>query len=81
MPSKHGNRMRLQILLESNRGQLLIEHAEEKGMRASELIRDIVYKYIQQHVGNDQYSDALRKDVQMWNESVESRLSRSSDTH
>lgn len=74
MSLKHGNRIRFQVLLESFRGQLLIDLAEERGMRATALVREIVYEYLAKNLDEDRYTDALRKDVQMWNESVEARV-------
>ena len=75
MPSKHGNRIHLHVLLEPSRGQILIDLAEQRGMRTSAFVRDIVYEYLAKNLDEDLYADALRKDVQMWNESVEARLS------
>ena len=74
MATKHGNRVYVQLLLEPFRGQLLLEHAEEKGVKASALIREIVYEYIAQNVGEEEYIVALVKDKQKWQEAVEARL-------
>ena len=74
MASKHGNRVYVQLLLEPFRGQLLLEHAEEKGVKLSALIREIVYEYIAQNVGEEEYMGALIKDKQKWQEAVDARL-------
>ena len=74
MPSTHGNRIKMQILLESFRGQLLIDLAKKRGIRTSALVREIVYEYLAENVDEDLYADAVSRDVQMWSESVEARL-------
>ena len=74
MATKHGNRVYVQLLLEPFRGQLLLEHAEEKGVKSSALIREIVYEYIAQNVGEEKYMAALIKDKQKWQEAVDARL-------
>ena len=74
MATKHGNRIYVQLLLEPFRGQLLLEHAEEIGVKPSALIREIVYEYIAQTVGEEKYTGALIKDKQKWQEAVDARL-------
>ena len=74
MATKHGNRVYIQLLLEPFRGQLLLEHAEGKGVKPSALIREIVYEYIAQNVGEEKYVEALIKDKQKWQEAVDARL-------
>ena len=74
MATKHGNRVYVQLLLEPFRGQLLLEYAEEKGVKPSALIREIVYEYIAQTVGEEKYTGALIKDKQKWQEAVDARL-------
>ena len=74
MATKHGNRVYVQLLLEPFRGQLLLEHAEEKGVKPSALIREIVYEYIAQTVSEEKYTGALIKDKQKWQEAVDARL-------
>ena len=74
MATKHGNRVYIQLLLEPFRGQLLLEHAEAKGVKPSALIREIVYEYIAQNVGEEKYVGALIKDKQKWQEAVDARL-------
>ena len=74
MATKHGNRVYIQLLLEPFRGQLLLDLAEEKGVKASALIREIAYEYIAQNVGEEKYIEALARDKQKWQEAVDARL-------
>jgi len=71
----HGNRKHLQILLAPNRGKLFIEYAENTaGVKATALIRELIYEYLRKHVDKDVYNEALAKDEDDWKQSVQNRL-------
>ena len=73
MATKHGNRVYIQVLLEPFRGELFIKEAEAKDMKPSALIRKLVYDYIAQCVGEEEYAAALANDEEKWKEAIKAR--------
>ena len=55
METKQGSRVYIRLLLEALRGQLLLDFAEEKGVKPSAVIREIACEYIAQNVGEEIY--------------------------
>ena len=74
MATKHGNRVYIQVLLETFRGELFIEKAEALGMKPSALIRKLVYEYLALVASEDVYAEAKQNDEQKWQEAVEARI-------
>lgn len=74
MATKHGNRVYIQVLLESFRGQLFLDQAEKHNVKASALVRNIVYDYLANTLDEDSYRQAVFKDEQKWQEAVDARL-------
>jgi len=74
MATKHGNRVYIQVLLEPFRGQLFLDQAEKHNLRASALVRNIVYDYLAESLDEDSYCDAVVKDKQKWQQAVDARL-------
>ena len=74
MATKHGNRVYIQVLLESFRGQLFLDQAEKHNVKASALVRNIVYDYLAKTLDEDSYRQAVFKDEQKWQEAVDARL-------
>lgn len=73
MATKHGNRVYIQVLLESFRGELFMQHASVQGVKPSALIRQLVYNYLAENTDEDVYCQAQAKDKQKWQDAVESR--------
>ena len=74
MATKHGNRVYIQVLLETFRGELFIEKAEALGMKPSALIRKLVYEYLASVASEDVYAEAKQNDEQKWQDAVDARL-------
>ena len=74
MAIRHGNKTYLQILLDPHRAQLLTTLAEEKGLRLTGLVRDMVYKALERELPSSVYNEAVAKDAAMWRESVRKRV-------
>jgi hypothetical protein len=74
MAIRHGNKTYLQILLDPNRAELLKEVAEWKDMRPTALVRETVYKMLEQQVPPDVYTEACLKDQAEWQASVRRRV-------
>ena len=73
MATKHGNRVYIQVLLESFRGELFMQHASVQGVKPSALIRQLVYNYLAENTDENTYSEAEAKDKQKWKDAVDSR--------
>ena len=73
MATKHGNRVYIQVLLESFRGELFMQQANAKGIKPSALIRHLVYSYLAENTDENTYSEAEAKDKQRWQDAVNSR--------
>jgi len=74
MATKHGNRVYIQVLLEPFRGQLFLDQAEKHNLKASALVRNIVYDYLAETLDEDSYCEAVVKDKQKWQQAVDARL-------
>ena len=74
MATKHGNRVYIQVLLESFRGELFMQHASVQGVKPSALIRQLVYNYLAENTDEKTYCDALVNDKQKWQDAVDARL-------
>ena len=74
MTSKHGKKDYYQILLDPHRSKLLKDLVKEKGIKATSLIRDLIYEKLEKKVPKHIYQVALAKDKVVWRESVSNRL-------
>ena len=74
MTSKHGKKDYYQILLDPHRSELLKDLVNEKGIKASSLIRDLIYEQLEKKVPKHIYQVALAKDKAVWRESISNRL-------
>lgn len=74
MAIRHGNKTYMQILLDPHRAKLLIELAEEKNVRPTALIRDMVYRCLERDLPSSVYNEAVAKDAATWRESVRKRV-------
>ncbi len=74
MTVKHGKKDYYQILLDPHRSELLKELVNEKGIKATSLIRDLIYEKLEKKFPKHIYQVALAKDKAVWRESVSNRL-------
>tara|TARA_B100000242_G_scaffold284660_1_gene248217 strand:+ start:2441 stop:2698 length:258 start_codon:yes stop_codon:yes gene_type:complete len=74
MTVKHGKKDYYQILLDPHRSELLKAIVSEKGIKATSLIRDLVYEQLEKKVPKHIYQVALAKDKAVWRESISNRL-------
>ena len=74
MTVKHGKKDYYQILLDPHRSELLKDLVSEKGIKATSLIRDLIYEQLEKKVPKHIYQVALAKDKAVWRESVSNRL-------
>ena len=74
MTVKHGKKDYYQILLDPHRSELLKELVSEKGIKATSLIRDLIYEQLEKKVPKHIYQVALAKDKAVWRESISNRL-------
>lgn len=72
MAARHGDRAYFSVLLAASRGELLIKHAEDIGEKPSAVIRNIVYKHLQQ-INPEAYTEAEELDNRRWKETVKAR--------
>jgi hypothetical protein len=73
MTSKHGNRVYVQLLLERGRGALLLEECKQQGIKPSEFIRILVYKWLKAEFPEEE-AIAHELDKLDWQAAVQSRL-------
>ena len=58
----HGQKRYLQLLLHPHRSELLDQLAEERGVRVTALVRDMVYEALQRTVSKAGYAAAVAQD-------------------
>ena len=74
MSIRHGKKFYYQILLDPNRSELFRELANKKGLRATGLIRELVYEELEKATPKHIYQMALAKDKAIWRESIQRRI-------
>lgn len=74
MAIRHGNKTYMQILLDPHRAALLVAMAEQRNVRPTALVRDMVYKVLKQELPSSAYNEAVAKDEAAWRESVRKRV-------
>ena len=74
MTIKHGKKDYYQILLDPHRSDLLKKLVNEQGIKATSLIRELIYEQLEKKVPKHIYQVALAKDKAVWRESVSNRL-------
>ena len=75
MTVKHGKKDYYQIFLDPYRSELLKELVNEKGIKTTSLIREIIYEQLEKKIPKHIYQVALAKDKAVWKESVSNRIS------
>ena len=74
MAGQHGSRRYYQVLLQPNRAALVEELAKEKGIRSTEMIRQMVYSWLERELPTSQYKQALAADQAVWAQAVRNRV-------
>ena len=74
MSHRHGNKFHYQLLLDPFRAHLVDKMASKNGIRASALIREIVYDFLKRNMPIDIYSEAMQRDQETWAQSVKNRI-------
>ena len=74
MTIKHGKKDYYQILLDPHRSELLKDLVSEQGIKATSLIRDLIYEQLEKKVPKHIYQMALAKDKAIWRESISNRI-------
>ncbi len=74
MTKIHGNKVHYQILLDPNRAALLEKLAQDKGLRPTALVREMVYKAIQRGTSGAAYDLALAKDQVLQRQSIQNQV-------
>jgi hypothetical protein len=64
----------MQLLVDPHRGQLIIELAEQAGVKPTAWIRDALYEVLKRKLPSSQYDEALAKDEVTWRETVRKRV-------
>jgi len=74
MPSRHGNKHYLQLLMDNAKYQLLEQCAQERGVRTTALARDAVYEWLSKNVEPELFQAANLIDDSTWKQSVRNRV-------
>lgn len=74
MAIRHGNKTYMQILLDPHRAALLMAMAEQKSLRPTALVREMVYRCLERDLPSSTYKEAVAKDDAAWKESVRKRV-------
>ena len=74
MAGQHGSRRYYQILLQPNRANLTDDLAREAGIKSTEMIRRMVYAYLERELPASVYKQALASDEAVWRQSVRNRV-------
>jgi len=74
MAGVHGSRVYYQVLLQPNRAELVNELAKEAGVKSTEMIRRMVYSYLERELPASVYKQALAADEAVWRQSVRKRV-------
>lgn len=73
MPLKHGSKVYCQLLLDANRYEMAKTLADERGVRVTAMLREIVYSALSQIRPKD-YEVARLADEDAWKEAVRKRV-------
>ena len=74
MAGIHGSRVYYQVLLQPNRSELVNDLAKEAGVKSTEMIRRMVYAYLERELTASVYKQALASDEAVWRQSVRNRV-------
>lgn len=74
MAGQHGSRRYYQLLLQPNRADLVEEIAAQEKVRSTEIIRRMVYDWLERELPASKYKQALAEDNAVWAQSVRNRV-------
>ena len=74
MVRKHGNKIYKQLLLDPAKFEILDEIAKQRGIKATALIREVVYEWIEKQVDSSRFKVADALDEATWRQSVRNRV-------
>ena len=74
MSRRHGNKTYYQVLFGMNRSKLLDSLAEERGIKSTTLIKNMVYKELEKTCPAHVYKGAVAQDEVLWRHSVSNRV-------
>ena len=70
----HGMKRYMQILLHPNRSELLDQLAEERGVRTTALVRELVYASLERMVSRAEYAAAAAADELLKAEAIRNQV-------
>jgi hypothetical protein len=70
----HGMKRYMQILLHPNRSELLDRLAEERGVRCTALVRELVYQGLERVVTRAEYAAAVAADELLRTEAIKNQV-------
>ena len=71
---KHGNKKYFQLMIDPHRAQLLKDLADEKGVKITAIMRDLVYKGLERALPSTTYNEAEALDQAQWRASIRNRV-------
>ena len=71
---KHGNKKYFQLLIDPHRAELLKELADEKGVKITAIMRELVYKGLERALPSTTYNEAEALDQAQWRASIRNRV-------
>jgi hypothetical protein len=74
MAARHGNKHYLQVLMDNAKYELLVQCAQERGVRTTALARDTVYEWLSKNVDPELFKAANLIDDATWRQSVRNRV-------
>ena len=74
MAGQHGSRRYYQLLLQPHRADLVEEIAVQEKVRSTEIIRRMVYDWLERELPASKYKEAQVKDEAVWAQSVRNRV-------
>jgi hypothetical protein len=74
MAARHGNKHYLQVLMDNAKYELLVQCAQERGVRTTALARDAVYEWLSKNVDPELFKAANLIDDATWRQSVRNRV-------
>ena len=80
MSTRHGNKFYYQLLLDPFRGHLIDKMAAKSNIRATALLREVIYDFLQRNLPSNVYEEAVRRDMETWSQSVQNRVAGRSKT-
>jgi len=74
MATRHGNKSYFQILLDPHRAELIVQQADQAGVKPTAWMRDALYETLKRKLPSSIYDEATAKDEVTWRETVRKRV-------